>query len=62
MMYKRSDYLRFSAQCIRISRQVALPEHRKFLLDMAEGWRQLANSASDEADDDGLNSKPVDED
>jgi hypothetical protein len=62
MMYKRSDYLRFSAQCILISQQVSSSEHRKFLLDMAESWRQLADTASDETDSDGLNGRPVDED
>jgi hypothetical protein len=62
MMYKRSDYLRFAAQCIHISRQVASPEHRKFLLDMAESWRQLAQSASDEADRDDLDGTSANED
>jgi hypothetical protein len=62
MIYKRSDYLRFSAQCILISRRLASPEHRKFLLDMAESWRKLAASAPDEADSDGVNGSAVDKD
>jgi hypothetical protein len=62
MTYKRSDYLRFAAQCINISRQVDSPEHRKFLLDMAESWRQLAQSASDETDRDDLNGTSANED
>jgi len=61
MKYKRSDYLRFSAQCIVISRRLASPEHRKFLLDMAESWRKLADSAHDEVDRDGVNGNAVDE-
>jgi hypothetical protein len=62
MIYKRSDYLRFSAQCVLISRRLASPEHRKFLLDMAESWRKLADSAPDDADNDGVDGNAVDED
>jgi hypothetical protein len=62
MIYKRSDYLRFSAQCVLISRRLASPEHRKFLLDMAESWRKLADSAHDDADNDGVDGNAVDED
>jgi len=62
MMYTRSDYLRFSQQCVLISRRVSAPEHRKFLLDMAESWRKLADSAGDKVDRDGFNGMPVNED
>lgn len=62
MMYKRSDYLRFSEQCVLISRRVSSPEHRKFLLDMAESWRKLADSALDKVDRDGCSGTPVNED
>jgi acid phosphatase class B len=62
MKYKRSDYLRFSAQCVLISRRLASPEHRKFLLDMAESWRKLADSAPDAANSDDVNGTAVDED
>jgi hypothetical protein len=62
MMYKRSDYLRFSEQCVLISRRVSSPEQRKFLLDMAESWRKLADSAADKVDRDGFNGMPVKED
>jgi hypothetical protein len=62
MMYKRSDYLRFSEQCVLISRRVSSPEHRKFLLDMAESWRKLADSAPDKVDRDGRSGTPVNED
>jgi hypothetical protein len=61
MMYKPSDYLRFSEQCVLISRQVSSPEHRKFLLDMAESWRKLAESAPDDARKDDRHQPPVDE-
>jgi hypothetical protein len=61
MMYTRSDYLRFSQQCVLISRRVSSPEHRKFLLDMAESWQKLADSAPDH-DRDGFNGMPVNED
>ena len=63
MMYKRSDYLRFSEQCVLISRRVSSPEHQKFLLDMAESWRKLAASVPDEVEqeEDGLNGTPVNE-
>jgi hypothetical protein len=62
MMYTRSDYLRFSEQCVLISRRVSSPEHRKFLLDMAESWRKLAHAAPDEVDRDGFTGIPVNED
>jgi hypothetical protein len=62
MIYKRSDYLRFSAQCVLISRRLASPEHRKFLLEMAEMWRKLAASAPDEADSDDVTGSAVDQD
>jgi hypothetical protein len=62
MMYTRSDYLRFSQQCVLISRRVSSPEHRKFLLDMAESWRKLADSAADKVERDDFNGMPVNED
>jgi hypothetical protein len=54
--------LRFSEQCVLISRRVSSPEHRKFLLDMAESWRKLADSAPDKVDRDGCSGTPVNED
>jgi hypothetical protein len=37
------DYRRYAAECVRLAQQVADPEDKARLLDMAETFRELAD-------------------
>jgi len=39
------DYHRFSARCLEAARRTDDPQHRAFLVEMAQAWRRLAEEA-----------------
>ena len=39
------DYQRFSARCLEAARRTDDPQHRAFLVEMAQAWRRLAEEA-----------------
>jgi hypothetical protein len=41
------QYRDHAAECLRLARQATCPEDKALLLAMAEGWRVLAEKATD---------------
>ena len=39
------EYQRFSARCLQEARRTNDPQHRAFLVEMAQAWRRLAEEA-----------------
>jgi len=42
-LFSAVDYRRYAAECVRLAQQVADPEDKTRLLDMAETFRELAD-------------------
>jgi hypothetical protein len=42
-LFSAIDYRRYAAECVRLAQQVADPEDKARLLDMAETFRELAD-------------------
>ncbi|HET7803989.1 MAG TPA: hypothetical protein VFL53_07095 [Pseudolabrys sp.] len=42
-LFSAVDYRRYAAECVRLAQQVADPDDKARLLDMAETLRQLAD-------------------
>ena len=41
-LFSAVDYRRYAAECVKLAQQVADPEDKARLLDMAETFRELA--------------------
>jgi hypothetical protein len=41
-LFSAVDYRRYAAECVRLAQQVADPEDKARLIDMAETFRELA--------------------
>jgi hypothetical protein len=48
-------YTQYAAECIRVAQQICDPAQKTMLLDMAEKWRQVAESAEKKEPSDGDN-------
>ena len=46
-MLTSRQYQDHAAECLRLARQATCPEDKALLLAMAEGWRVLAEKATD---------------
>jgi len=46
-LFSAVDYRRYAAECVRLAQQVADPDDKARLLDMAETFRELAEKTDD---------------
>jgi hypothetical protein len=46
-LFSAVDYRRYAAECVRLAQQVADPDDKARLLDMAETFRELAEKNDD---------------